>query len=122
MNALLLIAHGSRRAESNNEVRATADKLRAQCAQQYPIVECCFLELAEPLIPDGIRCCAEQGAKSIIVLPYFLNSGRHVVEDIPGIVNECKADYPGVEIRIASHLGASDKMMDLLIDSANTTA
>lgn len=122
MKALLLIAHGSRRAQSNDEVRTTANKLRAQCGQQYPIVECGFLELAEPSIPEGIRLCAEQGAQAIIVLPYFLNSGTHVVDDIPNIVNRCKADYPEVDIRIAGHLGASNMMMDLLIASANATA
>jgi len=122
MNALLLIAHGSRRQQSNDEVRALAERLHEHCGDQYPIVEAGFLEIAEPSIPDGIKCCASQGASSIIVLPYFLNSGTHVVVDIPEIVQAAQQDYPDVEIKIASHLGASELMMDLLIASANTTA
>ena len=66
--------------------------------------------------------CADDGATSIIVLPYFLNSGRHVVEDIPNIVEQTRPDYPDVDIKVAQHLGASDLMMDLLISSANTTS
>jgi len=120
MNALLLVAHGSRRKQSNEEVVVLADKLKNNCAQQFGIVHAAFLELAETLIPDGIKQCIEDGAESVIVLPYFLNSGRHVVEDIPGIVNETKQLYPDIEIKIAPHVGASDLMIELLITSANT--
>ena len=121
MKALLLIAHGSRRKQSNEEVVVLADKLKQNCAEQYNIIHAGFLELAETLIPDGIKKCVDDGATSIIVLPYFLNSGRHVVEDIPNIVEETRPDYPDVEIKIAQHLGASGLMMDLLISSANAT-
>ena len=121
MKALLLIAHGSRREQSNEEVVVLADKLKQNCAEQYNIIHAGFLELAETLIPDGIKKCVDDGATSIIVLPYFLNSGRHVVEDIPNIIEETRPDYPGVDIKIAQHLGASELMMDLLISSANAT-
>ena len=95
-------------------------KLKRQCSQQYGIVNAAFLELAEVLIPDGIKQCVTEGASSIVVLPYFLNSGRHVIEDVPGIVNDCIEQYPDVEIRLAPHLGASDLMMDLIISSAES--
>ena len=120
MNALLLIAHGSRRQQSNDEVKVIADKLHRQCADQYPIVEAGFLELADPLIPDGIKRCIDRGASSIVVLPYFLNSGTHVVTDIPEIVNETKNHYPDIDIKLSQHLGASELMMELLITSANS--
>ena len=120
MKALLLIAHGSRRKQSNDEVVLLADKLRNNCSQQYSIVNAAFLELAEVLIPDGITQCVDEGASSIIVLPYFLNSGRHVVEDIPNILNDCIALYPEINISLAPHLGASSLMMELLIASAET--
>ena len=121
MKALLLVAHGSRRKQSNDEVVLLADRLKNNCADQYNIIHAGFLELAETLIPDGIKKCVDDGASSIVILPYFLNSGRHVIEDIPEIVNETKPLYPEVDIRIAPHLGASELMMDLLITSANST-
>jgi len=121
MKALLLIAHGSRRKESNDEVVVIADRLKSICSGQYDIIHSGFLELAEMLIPDGIKKCVDDGAKTIIVLPYFLNSGRHVTEDIPNIVNDTIPNYPDVEIKIAQHLGASPLMMDLLVASANET-
>ena len=122
MKALLLIAHGSRRKQSNSEVVLLADKLKKICSEEYSIIHAGFLELADTLIPDGIKKCVNDGATSIIVIPYFLNSGRHVVEDIPNIVNATKTKYPEIKISIAQHLGASPLMMDLLISSANATA
>ena len=122
MKALLLIAHGSRRQQSNDEVFLLAEKLKQNCADQYSIIHAGFLELAETLIPDGIKKCVDDGATSIVVLPYFLNSGRHVIEDIPEAVDATKPLYPQTEIKIASHLGASELMMDLLISSANSTS
>ena len=119
MKALLLVAHGSRRAKSNQEVVEMSKKLKKHCEGEFDFVNPAFLELADVLIPDGIKQCVEDGATSIIVLPYFLNSGRHVVEDIPNIVNAEKENHPDVPITISSHLGASEMMMDVLISNAN---
>lgn len=113
MKSLLLVAHGSRRTQSNEEVRALADKLGSRCGDQFPVIHSAFLELADPLIPDGLQKCIEDGASSITVLPYFLNTGRHVAKDIPEIVDNFKKTTP-VKIEIASHLGASEMMLDLL--------
>jgi len=121
MKALLLIAHGSRRKQSNDEVVVLAERLKQKCSEQYGIIHAGFLELAETLIPDGIKKCVDDGATSIIVLPYFLNSGRHVVVDIPNIVAAARPEYPGVDIKIAQHLGASELMLELLITTANAT-
>jgi sirohydrochlorin ferrochelatase len=119
MKALLLIAHGSRRTQSNDEVVVIAEKLKQRCDDQYDIVHSGFLELADTLIADGIKKCVDDGATEITVLPYFLNSGRHVTEDIPHDVNKTKAHYPEVKITIAPHLGSSDLMMDLLMTCAS---
>lgn len=119
MKALLLVAHGSRRKQSNDEVKLLAEKLKNNCAEQYDIVNASFLELADVLIPEGIKQCIDEGASSIVVLPYFLNSGVHVTQDIPNEVNQCLSQYPETDISVAAHLGASSLMMDLLISSAS---
>lgn len=118
MKALVLVAHGSRRKQSNEEVITLAQKLKFHCQQQYSIVHPGFLELASPSIPEGIQLCINDGATEVTVLPYFLNSGRHVVEDIPLLVEQARQTNPRANIRIAQHLGASELMLELLINSA----
>jgi len=122
VKALLLVAHGSRRQQSNEEVILLAGKLRQACDDDYTIVHSGFLELASPSIPEGIENCIQDGATQVTVLPYFLNSGRHVVKDVPEIVAAVTQQYPDVDIVVAPHLGASSLMVDLLIESAKTTS
>lgn len=118
MSALLLVAHGSRRAASNDEIRMLTDKLREQAGARFDDVRCAFLELAEPSIPDGIEECIQAGASDIKVLPYFLSAGRHVAEDIPGEVDGKRAEHPQVNIEIVSYLGLADSMPELLLSMA----
>ncbi len=122
MQALLIVAHGSRRASSNDEVRALAERLRGKLGGEYPMVEAAFLELAEPLIPEGIVRCAEQGAERVTVVPYFLAAGRHVVEDIPAEIAKAKAQLPQLEVRLAQHIGASSMVDALISDAARCVA
>lgn len=119
MKALLLIAHGSRRESSNQEIRDLAARLAARAGDRFGHVDCAFLEIAEPLIPDGIQRCIDAGADEVVVLPYFLSAGRHVVEDIPNDVAVKQAEQPGIDIRILTHLGASEGVIDLLLASAS---
>lgn len=118
MKSLLLVSHGSRRAASNDEVRELAMRVGKRASADFADTRCAFLELAEPSIPDGIQQCIDAGADEVVVLPYFLSAGRHVVEDIPAEVAVKQDQYPHLNIRIAPHIGAADGMVDLLL-SAN---
>ncbi len=119
MKSLLLVAHGSRRAASNDEVRALASHLEVYTNGAYGQVACAFLELAEPSIPDGLRQAIHSGSREVIVLPYFLSAGLHVVADIPSELDVVRAEYPDVRITLASYLGASAGIVELLAGLAD---
>ena len=118
MKSLLLVAHGSRRESSNDEIRQLAAKLGALAVNRYRSVNCAFLELAEPSIPDGIEACIQAGAEEVVVLPYFLSAGRHVIEDIPREVAGKQEQYPSVPIRLAPYLGSAEGITELLLGIA----
>lgn len=118
MKALLVVAHGSRRKESNEEIAALTARVAERAGEEYDIVECAFLELAEPLIPDGIGACLEKGATSVNVLPYFLARGTHVVDDIPEQVAIAQSAHPDAKIRITPYLGTVDDLPDVLLKLA----
>lgn len=115
MKALLIVAHGSRRAESNDEVRSLTARIRKKAGERFGMVECAFLELAEPSIPDGIECAIRNGAEEVVVLPYFLSAGRHVVKDIPEQVQAKQAEHPNVPIRLVPHLGAAEGIAEAML-------
>ena len=119
MKALLVVAHGSRRKESNEEIAALAAKVAERAAGgEFGIVEYAFLELAEPSIPDGIETCLQQGASSVSVLPYFLARGTHVVEDIPEQVAIKQKEHPDSDIHITPYLGTVEDLPDVLLKLA----
>lgn len=118
--ALLLIAHGSRRTQSNEEVKQLADKIAAQDSFNYSLVEAAFLEIAEPSIPDGLKLCMEKGAKNIVIFPYFLSAGRHVTEDIPAEVAKFTKDFPQIEVSIGNYLGCLEDMPQIILKMLNS--
>ncbi|WP_438969836.1 sirohydrochlorin chelatase [Methylophaga sp.] len=119
MKALLIVAHGSRRQASNQEVMDLAELVAQRQDNSFDLVESAFLELAETLIPDGIEQCARAGATQITVMPYFLNSGKHVTQDIPEVITAIKPQYPDITIDVTEHIGASPVMIELVLQIAS---
>jgi sirohydrochlorin ferrochelatase len=72
-----------------------------------------FLEINSPSIPEGIDICVAEGAKRIILLPYFLHLGNHVQKDLPGYVKKSRQLYPDVIISLSSHLGFHQKLVEI---------
>ncbi len=113
--ALLVVAHGSRRSASNEEVVQLATTLAGDAANSFDFVHAAFLELAEPSIPEGIEQCVAQGAKEVLVFPYFLSAGRHVVEDVPAEVKIKQEQYPDLKIELADYLGAAPGLPSMIL-------
>lgn len=116
MRALLIVAHGSRRDESNAEVRRLAAAVAAQPNMPFADIRAAFLELAEPSIPDGLVQCAQAGATEVVVFPYFLAAGRHVATDIPEEVAKFTAIHPDVSVTITRHLGESAALPGMIME------
>ncbi|MGV6817219.1 MAG: sirohydrochlorin chelatase [Thiotrichales bacterium] len=119
MKTLLLIAHGSRRASSNDEVRTLATKMAELPDNEFDAIIPAFLELAEPSIVEGFEQCVALGATEIVAVPYFLSAGRHVVEDIPADLTKAQARHPEINLTIKPHLGSADIMTRLVLEAAN---
>ena len=114
--ALLLIAHGSRRAEANAELLAVAEALRQR--GRYPLVQESYLELAEPSIAAGGAACVAAGATEVILLPFFLSPGKHAVEDLAAARDSLSRQFPAVRFVLAAALGSHPLILDALEDRA----
>ena len=112
--AVLLIAHGSRRAEANQDLQ----NLSARVAQKLPhlIVETAYLELTQPTIPEGAAACVSRGATRVMMTPYFLSAGNHVREDLEGFRQDFTAQYPGVTFQLGEPLGTHPLMTEIVLD------
>lgn len=113
---IVLFGHGSRLAGANDQLRELAARLRG--SGRYPICEAAFLELTAPTMPEAVKACVAQGARRVVIVPYFLAVGRHVAEDIPLLVQEARrALGPAGEafpIEVTDVLGNHPWILDMI--------
>jgi len=117
-NALIIVAHGSRKESSNTEVMHLGEKVKALVEADYDVVKTAFLEFADPSLEESIKASVNEGIREIVILPYFLASGKHVTRDIPAIVNQISMMYPDVKIVLKEHVGSAEGMAPLLSSMA----
>ena len=111
--AVLLVDHGSRRAEANELVETLARAIRGRVDR---VVHTAHLELAAPDIAAGIDACVADGADEITVLPCFLAPGRHTIEDVPAQATRAAARHRGVTVRVADPIGSHPLLIELLLE------
>jgi sirohydrochlorin ferrochelatase len=112
--ALLIVDHGSRRREANEQFEELARMLRNRLPND--VVLTAHLELVPPTIGEGIDACVAGGADTIIVHPYFLGPGRHTTRDIPDQVAEAMKRHPNIRVRVSEPLGLHPKLVDVILD------
>lgn len=118
MHILLLVAHGSRREESNIEIESLSEKISTLEPKEFDKVMPAFLEFASPSIPEAIKECTELGATKVTILPYFLSAGVHITRDIPNEISEASQNTPGLDIQIANYFGSRDEIAEILMKTA----
>jgi len=110
--ALLLIAHGSRNSEANEDLYHIVSAMRRR--GPYEIVEASFLEIAEPDIITASQKCVSRGCNRVILLPYFLSPGIHVRQDLQEIRKRLAEEFPKVEFLLGEPLGRHEGLIDLV--------
>ena len=109
----MLVGHGSKARGFDRALRRVERTLKKE--RLYFDVRCGFLEAAEPSIPQVIRECVERGAKEVRLLPYFVLSGKHVMNDIPRIVADAAKKYrKDAKIVLCPYLGYHAKIVSIV--------
>ncbi|MGE3819135.1 MAG: sirohydrochlorin chelatase [Isosphaeraceae bacterium] len=111
-SAVLLIAHGSRHVPANEDLLGLAERLAAE--GRHPIVEPAFLELAAPDIPEAGARCVARGARLVLMVPYFLSAGVHLLRDLTAARDALRERHPGVDFRLGPPLGPHP-LLDTLV-------
>jgi precorrin-8X/cobalt-precorrin-8 methylmutase len=117
MENIILIGHGSPRKEANNiELIGNLlhNSIHPGCSNNC--VRAAYLQFAEPDITAAIKECVRDGARRIIVHPFFLSSGMHVTKDIPEMIEDAKGIYPDVEFIYTEPLGTHEKLIEIVKD------
>lgn len=118
--AVLIIDHGSRLAEAN-EMLACVASLVQDMAGDGVVVRHAHMELAEPSIARGFADCVEAGADEVVAFPYMLSPGKHSTRDIPRLIREAAAPYPGVRFRVTPAFGVHEMLAAVVLSRAGVT-
>ena len=111
--AVILLGHGSRLVGAGEDMRQVAQRIQAKTG--HPSVKICNMQFLGPTFDEVFEQCRVDGAKRIIVIPYFLHAGVHLQEDIPTMLRE-KADlHPEIEIILGKNLGYDERLADIVI-------
>jgi sirohydrochlorin ferrochelatase len=117
MRAILLVDHGSVKAEANHMLDCVANLLQSMVGPGV-LVRSAHMELADPLIPQGVDACVEAGATELVVFPYMLSPGKHSTRDIPRIVTEATKRYPDLVVRVTPAFGVHAKLAEVIAERA----
>ena len=140
-SAHLLVAHGSRNSHYQMSLQKLAHLVQQQIIQKYwenqlisaednkierkklslhpPLVDIAYLELTSISLSEAIVNFAFQALlqnnKFINIIPLFLLSGVHVLQDIPEQIKIAQGKLTNhIEIQLMSHLGSYQSLVKLL--------
>ncbi len=113
---LIIFAHGSRVTAANDAVKRVADDAARKAGiRRYRTA---FLELADPTLATAVAELAAEGVRRILVTPYFLTMGRHLVEDLPRLLAAARSEHPGLALEASPPLDGHPALAGILADRA----
>jgi len=114
MTGYIVFAHGSTIESANEAVRIAA----RQAAERggWKKFAAAFLGGGRPELIPAIEQLADQGARRIIVIPYFLTLGLHLERDLPALVEQARRSRPEVDIDVAPPLDGHPALIEALVD------
>jgi sirohydrochlorin ferrochelatase len=112
MKAIILLGHGSRVPGGGRDMEKIVEILNKK--YELDMIKFCYLSRLGPNFPEALATCVSQGAKKIIVIPYFLNKGLHILLDIPEMLQKEATKYPDVKVIYGKHFGYDDSFADII--------
>lgn len=111
--SVILLGHGSRLPGAGEDMTQVAHRIQVKTG--HPSVMICNMQFLGPTFDEVFDQCAANGAKRIIVIPYFLHLGVHMQQDIPEMLREKAGSHPEIEIILGKNLGYDERLADIVI-------
>ena len=108
---IVILAHGSRREEANQEMQALGQLVQ----KVHPTwqVTVAFAEFATPTLEEALEELFLQGKRSVIVVPMFLTVGNHLHKGLPQRI-DAFCEKKAMKVTMAQHIGADPILVQLV--------
>lgn len=115
---LLIVGHGSRRTEANEQLEHLVERYR----QRRPDwnVHHGYVELADPPFEQALDDLAS-ASRRVVLAPLFLFAAGHVKNDIPLALSRARRRWPSVRFEAARALGVHPSLADVVYERACDT-
>lgn len=110
-SAVILIGHGSLRSQAGIDMLRVAGDLAALGIA--PSVEAAFLNYGRPTLAEVVATCAARGVTHIAIQPYFLISGKYVLDDLAAQIAAVALRHPHLTFSLAGALDLHPALIDL---------
>ena len=112
--AVIILGHGSRGDGNDAVIKRIVAATREGVSSD--IVEYAYLQYAQPTPEEAVERCVQQGAKKIVIVPFFMQSGIHVTRDIPAFLEKAKQKHSMLDIRVTDYVGAHPLIEKIVAD------
>jgi sirohydrochlorin cobaltochelatase len=117
-SSLILFAHGSRDPLWREPLERLAEAVREAMPDRN--VECAYLELCAPSLPEVVGKMAKNGVRDIKILPMFFGVGVHAREDLPKLVADLSAQHPQLRLTCEPAVGGHPAMTQAIVTIATS--
>ena len=90
-----------------------AQKLQDSLGAQAQVILSC-LEFIEPHPDRAVQTLREQGLQRVVLAPFLLGNGKHATLEMDELLEDLRAQEPGLQLHLANGLGAEFDMADLV--------
>jgi len=114
MKGVIILAHGSKRQETEKILNSLTEKVKLITGET--LIFPAYLQFSEQDLEAGVDYLVKKGATDIIVIPMLLFDGIHVTQSVPMKLSEIRNKYHGINIRMSHHLGDDDRIAEIIAD------
>lgn len=114
---IIIVGHGSSEDGADNTA-IVAEQLHkimhGDCGRDC--IRVAYLQFMEPDLKKVIGEAASKGAGKIIVHPFLLSSGYHVMKNIPETIDRERNEFPHIEFVYTEPLGSHTKLAEVILE------
>jgi sirohydrochlorin cobaltochelatase len=109
---LILFAHGARDPRWNEPFERLLHRVRSLRRE----MECrlAYLEIMKPDLDEAAGELVALGCDEVRVVPVFLGEGGHVRRDLPTLIENLRAKYPGTFVTQLSAAGEDPEVLEAI--------
>lgn len=116
VSGTILFAHGARDPAWRQPIEAIRAAMVARDSAAR--VELGFLDFLSPSLPEAIDRLADEGVRTIVIVPIFMAQSGHTKRDLPVMLEAARVRHPGIAISVATPIGEASQVVGAIAEYA----